>query len=153
VTRSILAERSGPYRSRVIGDLEVTDDSGVFAPGRREFLPDTDQATLSCFGDREWNLRPAILDPYTSAVTIVWDAYPPPLLEAAKSFYFALINITEDVPRIPQSTATVISITSIQQERPFLREFLWWLNGKGYTSLAQVTADDLAAYLTQSPRR
>jgi integrase len=113
----------------------------------RALHPGTDPARLSRFADLVWDLYPALPDRHSANQAIHWDTYPAAFRDACRHYVFALVNVTEDAPRLPWARTEVPGIKTIWADLGYLRRFLEWLDGNGTSQLADVTPRDLDQYL------
>lgn len=127
-----------------VGDLIVTATSPVLQ--ERELHPDADRALMSCFGDPQWDLFAALPDRHSARQSIRWDIYPAPFRHACKLYVFALVNIVEHPPRLPNARSEIPGIKTIWSDLVYLRVFLTWLVDRGIIRLADTTEADLDDY-------
>lgn len=129
-----------------IGDLAVTATSVVIQA--RQLHPDADTRLLSRFGDPRWDLSPAMPDRHSAQQHIRWETYPEPFRHACKLYVFALVNIVDHAPRLPNARSSVPGVKTIWSDLVYLRAFLTWLVDRGITTFADATTSDLDDYLT-----
>jgi integrase len=135
---------TSPGAAERVGDLDVTAETPVLQ--RREPHPEADPATLPIFGDTRWNLFAALSDRHTAQQILNWQRYPAGLRHSCKLYTFALINITEDPPRLRNARSTVPGIKTIVADLGYLHIFAAWLTRQGITVFNHVTPRDLDAY-------
>lgn len=135
---------AAPVVDQVAG-LKITNRTAVLL--RRRLRPETDPDTLAVFGDDRWDLSAAVPDRHSAGQTIRWTIYPEPLRHSVKIYVFALLNVTDDAPRLPGARSRVPGVKTIWSDLVFLRVFLHWLQARGFTRLDQIERRDLDRYL------
>jgi hypothetical protein len=127
-----------------VGDLAVVSTSPVLQ--RRALHPDADLGVLPVFGDARWDLFAALPDRHTARQILNWNRYPTALRHACKLYTFALLNITEDAPRLRNARSPVPGVKTIVADLGYLHLFVTWLAGRGIDRFTDVTGADLDAY-------
>lgn len=128
----------------VIAGLAV--DSQTVILQSRTLRTDVDQATLSKFGDDTWSLDPAIPHRHTAGQALHWSNYPRRLRLDTKLYVFALVNVVDEAPRLPNSRSAIPSIKTITKDLVYLRVFLRWLDERNIASISEVTGNDVSDY-------
>ncbi|CRK56931.1 hypothetical protein [Alloactinosynnema sp. L-07] len=126
-----------------IAGLPITPTSPVIV--NRTLHPDADLTMLPAFGDPWWDLTAALPDRHSPRPRIYWDRFPEQFMHACKLYVFALVNLDE--PRMTRSRPTIPAIKTLYADLAALQFFLAWLADRGITAFAEVTDDDLNAYL------
>ncbi|WP_030237196.1 hypothetical protein [Streptomyces sp. NRRL S-350] len=127
----------------------------VFLPGpgmvvlhNRQLRPGTDRSTLSVVGDMRWNLRPAILEDHMASVSINFALVPKRFRDIAKIYIWMELNCEEGLTILRRANINgkLAVFTMVSQLRN-LRGLLDWMDVHGFTSIADVTPEDLEDYL------
>ncbi len=125
-----------------VGQLEP--DTLVLA--NRPLRPEVDRAALSRLADDRWVLTPAIFEDHAKAVTLDFTKLPTRFRAVAKQYVWLLLNHTEP-PVIHGAAGRRPAVPSVAKHFRALVAFLVWLEVRGITRLADVTAAHLDAYL------
>jgi integrase len=112
----------------------------------RPLRPDTDPAALSRFDDDRWVLTPAIFEDHAKATSVNFAPLPACFQPTAKCYVFQQLD-HPDPPGLPGGSCGRLAVHTIATNFKHLAAFLYWLHGRGITRLAEVTTDDLDAYL------
>jgi integrase len=135
------------------GSTAPTTDCGCALPTastpvlvHREVLPDVDPATLSVFSDDVWDLSPGVFEAHTTAISLNFTTRPAPLREAAKHYFWQLINHRPPTPLRWANTAR-LSLMSIKCAFHSVMTFLTWLDVHHISSFDQVTPAHLDRFL------
>ncbi len=107
---------------------------------RRPLRPGTAAESTSTFGDDIWQLSPAVFKRHQLAQILDFTTLPANLRHVAKELFLALLRF--DLPAGEQA----LNISTIRSHFSDIKTFLAWADKRGVTSLATLTADDLAAY-------
>jgi integrase len=114
--------------------------AGALVLGDRPLRPGVVRAATSRFHDMVWDLSPAILHKHGRKLILDFARVPERFRLAAKELCYALLA-GEPLPGQPQ-----LRVESIRKRFSTLLGFLTWAEARGVSSLADLTASDLAAY-------
>ncbi|MEU1941975.1 integrase [Streptomyces sp. NPDC020125] len=108
----------------------------------------TDPASLSRFGDDDWNIRPAHRDAHTSIYNLNLRVFPEPLRRQFRAVLLAALDHPQPVePGGRQRSAEYIGIGSMPVLARGLQLFAHWMGLQGVRQISDITDHDLDVYL------
>ncbi|MFE5501277.1 hypothetical protein ACFQ73_01840 [Amycolatopsis japonica] len=135
---------SEPAATDVINGTVITARTPVLL--QRALHPDADPAGTPVFGDATWRLAAALPDRHTSGQALTWVRYPLPLRHSCKLYAFALVNVVDEAPRLPNARTGVPGIKTLTADLGYLHPFTVWLVERGIRRFGDVGQSDLDSY-------
>jgi hypothetical protein len=120
---------------------------GTLVLARRPLRPGTRTEGLSVFADDRWHLTPAIFEENAKAVSISFAPVPECLRLQVKHVAWNLLNYNGDqILRYKRLTRQQPSVRTVMSIIHQLKPFTLWLQTRGISRFADVTAADLDLY-------